>query len=207
MRTRRKPQLVPVSSPMLTLIVILSALLFASLLFVSCKNEINAPPPPKVVDGRIVNAPPPPPPSPVPPPIAMRKAEASNGYAVDGVEGGVVGGVAGGGVGGMIGVKSPTDVVHNTEEYGRFQENPFLKVVDNPLSTFSIDVDRASYSNVRRYLTAGQRPPRDAVRIEELINYFTYDYPDPRTADPFSVTTELASCPWNAKNRLLLVGQ
>jgi Ca-activated chloride channel family protein len=195
MRTRRKPKLVPVSSPMLTLIVILSALLFVTLLFVSCKNEVNGPPPPQVVDRDLLSSPPPPPPKPNMP--AMRKEAVAGGY---------VGSVAGGVAGGMINGAVAEDVAHNTEEYGRFQENPFLKVVDNPLSTFSIDVDRASYSNVRRYLNAGQRPPRDAVRIEELVNYFTYDYPDPRGADPFSVTTEVASCPWNAKNRLLLVG-
>jgi Ca-activated chloride channel homolog len=98
------------------------------------------------------------------------------------------------------------DVPHNTEEYGRVDENPFLRPADNPLSTFSIDVDRASYANVRRLLTAGQRPPRDAVRIEEMVNYFTYDYPDPSGADPFSITTELAACPWSAEHRLLLIG-
>src|SRR5436190_2159426 len=199
MRTRRKPKLVPVSSPTLTLIVILSALLFVTLLFVSCKNEMNGPPPPKVVDRDILSSAPPPPPM-SRPPAEMRKEVVAGGVA-----GSVVGGVAGGVVGGVVGAAAE-DVAHNTEEYGRFQENPFLSVVDNPLSTFSIDVDRASYSNVRRYLTAGQRPPRDAVRIEELINYFTFDYSDPHGTDPFSVTTEMASCPWNAKNRLLLVG-
>jgi len=203
MRTRRKPKLVPVSSPMLTLIVILSALLFATLLFVSCKNEVNGPPPPKVVDGNITaSTPPPPRPAPLAVPEERNEAVAGGtaGYVYGGVAGGVVGGL------GAAKIAGAPDVVHNTEEYGRFQENPFLKVVDNPLSTFSIDVDRASYSNVRRYLNAGQRPPRDAVRIEELINYFTFDYPDPHGADPFSVTTEIASCPWNAKDRLLLVG-
>jgi Ca-activated chloride channel family protein len=94
----------------------------------------------------------------------------------------------------------------NTEEYGRIAENGFLRVTDNPLSTFSIDVDRASYSNVRRFLDSGQMPVRDAVRIEEMVNYFTYDYPQPSGTHPFSVTTEIAACPWNAKNRLLLVG-
>jgi Ca-activated chloride channel homolog len=94
----------------------------------------------------------------------------------------------------------------NTEEYGRITDNPFLETLRNPLSTFSIDVDRASYSNVRRFLTSNQRPPRDAVRIEEMVNYFSYDYPDPSAGQPFSITTEIASCPWNEKNRLLLVG-
>ncbi|HEX2832397.1 MAG TPA: VWA domain-containing protein [Thermoanaerobaculia bacterium] len=93
----------------------------------------------------------------------------------------------------------------NTEEYGHFEENPFFRPGDQPLSTFSIDVDRASYANVRRFLTSGQRPPRDAVRIEEMVNYFTYDYPDPGGA-PFSITTELTACPWNEKHRLMLIG-
>jgi Ca-activated chloride channel family protein len=209
MRTRRKQKTVPVSSPMLTLIVILSALLFATLSLVSCKNDVNAPPPPKVVGRDALSSSPPPPPSPVAPP--MSTTDAKNEAVVGGSAGYVVGGVAGGMIGSAqvqaMKIARPNDVAEfNTEEYGRFQENPFLKAVDNPLSTFSIDVDRASYSNVRRYLTAGQRPPRDAVRIEELINYFSYDYPDPRGADPFSVTTEIAACPWNAKDRLLLVG-
>lgn len=104
----------------------------------------------------------------------------------------------------------PTDMVtegeFNTEEYGRIADNPFLETLRHPLSTFSIDVDRASYSNVRRFLAANQRPPRDAVRIEEMVNYFSYDYPDPPAGQPFSMTTEIASCPWNEKNRLLLIG-
>jgi Ca-activated chloride channel family protein len=194
---------------MLTLIVILSALLFATLSLVSCKNDVNAPPPPKVVSRDALSSSPPPPPSPVAPPMSV--TDAKNEAVVGGSAGYVVGGVAGGMIGSApvqaMKIARPNDVAEfNTEEYGRFQENPFLKAVDNPLSTFSIDVDRASYSNVRRYLTAGQRPPRDAVRIEELINYFSYDYPDPRGADPFSVTTEIAACPWNARDRLLLVG-
>ncbi|MBV8520139.1 MAG: VWA domain-containing protein [Acidobacteria bacterium] len=98
------------------------------------------------------------------------------------------------------------DVPMKTEEYGRIEENTFLRPADNPLSTFSIDVDRASYANVRRLLTAGERPPRDAVRIEEMVNYFTYDYPDPSGSDPFSITTELAACPWQKDHRLLLIG-
>ncbi|HEV7239156.1 MAG TPA: VWA domain-containing protein [Thermoanaerobaculia bacterium] len=102
--------------------------------------------------------------------------------------------------------KQALDVAHNTEEYGQFEENPFLRPADNPLSTFSIDVDRASYANVRRFLRDGNRPPRQAVRIEEMINYFTYDYPEPGVGAPVSITTELAACPWNEKNRLLLVG-
>ena len=66
-----------------------------------------------------------------------------------------------------------------------------------PLSTFSIDVDNASYSNARRYLNSGQMPPKDAVRIEEFVNYFNYDYPQPNSVDPFSINTEISDCPWN----------
>ncbi len=94
----------------------------------------------------------------------------------------------------------------NTEAYDRIWENPFLAAKENPLSTFSIDVDTASYSNVRRFLNEGQRPPADAVRIEELINYFSYDYPAPRGEEPFSLTAEVAGCPWNERHRLVLVG-
>lgn len=94
----------------------------------------------------------------------------------------------------------------NTEGYDQIVENPYLKVSDNPLSTFSIDVDAASYSNVRRYLNGGSLPPAGAVRIEEMVNYFSYQYPQPKGNDPFSVNTEIAACPWNPKHRLALIG-
>ena len=94
----------------------------------------------------------------------------------------------------------------NTENYSTIHENGFRNVLANPLSTFSIDVDNASYSNVRRYINQGELPPIDAVRIEEMINYFHYDYPQPTGEVPFSVTTELAKCPWNANHYLLHVG-
>lgn len=94
----------------------------------------------------------------------------------------------------------------NTEDYDRVDENRFLEVIKNPLSTFSIDVDTASYANVRRFLGNGQLPPADAVRIEEMVNYFSYNYPQPRNGEPFSFTTELTDCPWKAGNKLLLVG-
>lgn len=96
--------------------------------------------------------------------------------------------------------------VHNTENYDFIKENSFLDVQKNPLSTFSIDVDNASYSNVRRFLNQGQRPPADAVRIEEMVNYFNYDYPQPTGDAPFSVITELSACPWNKANQLLHIG-
>ncbi|MBE7171096.1 MAG: von Willebrand factor type A domain-containing protein [Williamsia sp.] len=92
------------------------------------------------------------------------------------------------------------------EGYGKIEENPFLKATDNPLSTFSIDVDAASYSNVRRMLSYNQLPPAGAVRIEEMINYFTYNYPQPGGQDPFSINTEIAACPWNREHRLVSIG-
>ncbi|MFZ5988940.1 MAG: vWA domain-containing protein, partial [Bacillota bacterium] len=94
----------------------------------------------------------------------------------------------------------------NTESYNAIYENKFLDTLNSPLSTFSIDVDTASYSNIRRFLNSSRKPPADAVRIEEMINYFTYDYPKPQNEDPFSITTEIAKCPWNPKNNLMLVG-
>ncbi|MFT3933443.1 MAG: von Willebrand factor type A domain-containing protein [Chitinophagaceae bacterium] len=98
------------------------------------------------------------------------------------------------------------DKSYNTEDYDAIVENRFLNVKENALSTFSIDVDAASYSNVRRFLQDGQLPPAGAVRTEELINYFHYDYPQPTGEDPFSINTEMAPCPWNNNHRLVLVG-
>ena len=94
----------------------------------------------------------------------------------------------------------------NTEGYDAISENPFIATSASPRSTFSIDVDHASYSNVRRFITSGQLPPRDAVRLEELINYFPYELPAPRGDDPVSITTEVANAPWNASHKLLRVG-
>ncbi|MBN1698234.1 MAG: VWA domain-containing protein [Spirochaetales bacterium] len=94
----------------------------------------------------------------------------------------------------------------NTEEYDRIYENRFLKAVDNPLSTFSIDVDTASYANVRRFITDGRLPYPDAVRIEELVNYFTYEYPQPSGEHPFAFYTEISECPWNTPHRLIHIG-
>jgi Ca-activated chloride channel family protein len=94
----------------------------------------------------------------------------------------------------------------NTEEYGTIDENPFLAVAANPLSTFSVDVDRASYSNVRRFLLNGQLPPRDAVRIEELVNYFPYAYAAPSGDDPVAIHAEIAPAPWKPQHRLVRIG-
>ena len=96
--------------------------------------------------------------------------------------------------------------VGNTEQYEYLKENDFLDAKSNPLSTFSSDVDVASYANVRRFLTDGTLPPRDAVRIEEMLNYFQYDYPEPERNKSFAVTTNLVPCTWNAKHNLMRVG-
>ena len=92
------------------------------------------------------------------------------------------------------------------EGYDNINENIFFKVKDNPLSTFSIDVDAASYSNVRRFLNQGQLPPAGAVRIEEMVNYFHYEYPQPTGNDPFSINTEISDAPWNKDHKLVLIG-
>lgn len=94
----------------------------------------------------------------------------------------------------------------NREGYDKITENRFLKVTDNPLSTFSIDVDAASYSNIRRFLNQGQLPPAGAVRIEEMVNYFTYQYPQPVKNEPFSINTEISDAPWNKDHKLVLIG-
>ena len=94
----------------------------------------------------------------------------------------------------------------NTEAYARIDENRFLIAMANPLSTFSIDVDAASYSNVRRFLSEGALPPADAVRLEEMVNYFTYSYPDRTGKHPFAVTTEVGACPWDPEHRLVRIG-
>jgi Ca-activated chloride channel family protein len=232
---RRHDKRVPIRSTTLTVLVILSATLFLILGFAACRKDELPNVAPKrsaqTAGGRDdVSSPSPVPPPPPPPAEVGRLRAAKSAYAYSGAEsgsagyvtGGVVGGVVGGVPGGVVGgspaaytvdAKIKKDIADqevdqpmNTEEYGRIDENPFQRTADHPLSTFSIDVDRASYSNVRRFLTAGQRPPRDAVRIEEMINYFTYDYPEPQGGNPFSVTTEVAACPWNSRDRLLLVG-
>jgi len=94
----------------------------------------------------------------------------------------------------------------NTENYAAIEENQFLSPQDQPLSTFSIDVDYASYSNTRRFIKNGSLPPVDAVRIEELVNYFSYNYAEPMAGKPFSVHTELSPCPWQPENQLLHIG-
>ena len=102
-------------------------------------------------------------------------------------------------------IREPTGQF-NTAAYDRIEENPFLEAAANPLSTFSIDVDTASYSNVRRFINEGSLPPKDAVRVEEMLNYFSYDYAQPTDDRPFAVHVDLASCPWEASHRLVRIG-
>ncbi|MBS1774372.1 MAG: von Willebrand factor type A domain-containing protein [Bacteroidetes bacterium] len=94
----------------------------------------------------------------------------------------------------------------SNESYKKDPENDFKTVKASPLSTMGVDVDRASYSNVRRFINAGQTPPADAVRIEEMVNYFDYNYPQPKDDKPIAIVTELTTCPWNAKHKLLHIG-
>jgi Ca-activated chloride channel family protein len=98
------------------------------------------------------------------------------------------------------------NVATDNEAYGRIQENIFKRVEAAPFSTFSIDVDKAGYSNIRRFINNGQEVPQDAVKIEEMINYFSYNYPQPSGDDPFSISTEVASSPWNKDAKLVRIG-
>lgn len=108
--------------------------------------------------------------------------------------------------GNRYGTRDSLMVPFNTEDYDAIVENPFQKPTDHPLSTFSIDVDAASYSNVRRFLNLGQLPPAGSVRIEEMINYFKYDYAAPDSEHPFAIHTEMSEAPWNPRHKLLLIG-
>jgi len=104
-------------------------------------------------------------------------------------------------------IRRESTELFNTEEYSKITENNFKKVTDDPLSTFSIDVDAASYANVRRFIDQmNQLPYADAVRIEEMINYFDYDYKQPEKGLPFSINTEISECPWNKENKLVHIG-
>lgn len=133
-------------------------------------------------------------------------AAADTASAGAGISGGGAGGASIGIIGGADG---PTSIIigrpFNTESYTSENENIFKDALTSPLSTFSIDTDTASYSNLRRFVTEGQPIPKGSVRTEELINYFDYNHPQPTDSVPFSVTTELAECPWNKDNLLAMV--
>ncbi|MBE0392988.1 VWA domain-containing protein [Flavobacterium sp. PL002] len=94
----------------------------------------------------------------------------------------------------------------NSESYAETEESSFESPKTAPLSTFSIDVDNASYTNIRRFINNGQKVPTDAVRVEEMINFFKYDYPQPNEKNPFSINTEYSDCPWNENHKLLKIG-
>jgi Ca-activated chloride channel family protein len=134
-----------------------------------------------------------PPPAPPPHPAGDEVEEVGGLVRVGG---GVAGGVPGGVVGGVMG----------GEAYARVRELGFRNPLQDPLSTFSIDVDTASYANVRRFLQDGQLPPRDAVRIEEMVNYFRYEWAPPEGAEPFAVQAESMACPWTPEHRLVGIG-
>jgi Ca-activated chloride channel family protein len=153
--------------------------------------------------------------APVGVPAEERKPLSGEEKSKTGVVGGVLGGVVGGVLGGVVGeVEAPQHFPYghahgqfpSTEEYSRIYENIFLPALQNPLSTFSIDVDTASYANVRRFINDDQFPYKDAVRIEEMLNYFSYDYPLPADKSPFSIYTEISACPWNPAHRLIHIG-
>lgn len=101
---------------------------------------------------------------------------------------------------------APPVYFDNTESYRAFTDNKFVRVSTEPLSTFSIDVDKASYSNMRRFINKGEVPPADAIRVEELVNYFKYDYPKPEGDDPVAFGIEVGKCPWDGKHRLVKIG-
>lgn len=139
------------------------------------------------------NAPPPPPPPPSPPPPALAESRAA------------IGGVVAAPYAQTAPQPMPGDV--DRERYEDVEVNPIHAVADEPVSTFSIDVDTASYSNVRRMLNQGRLPPRDAVRIEELVNYFRYDYPLPQNREqPFSTSVTVAPSPWAEGRQLVHIG-
>lgn len=94
----------------------------------------------------------------------------------------------------------------SNENYKEYAENPFVTTVDQPVSTFSVDADGGSYANMRRFMTLGDTVPRAAVRIEEFINYFTFDYAEPESGENVAINSEVATCPWNAEHHLIRVG-
>lgn len=139
--------------------------------------------------------------------VGSKRRKKDAGYAVSDQLQGMVSGVRIRGTSSFApSISYENGAVHNTEEYTSIDENGFKNVFDKPLSTFSIDVDAASYSNMRRFIQNGSLPPKDAVRIEEMINYFSYNYKNPVGKDPFAINTELARAPWNEEHLIVQVG-
>jgi len=133
----------------------------------------------------------------------ITKERKAAGYSVSRISG--ISGAAGSGTK-IIVRDAQMNIVSNNESYARIQENIFKRVGTAPLSTFSIDVDKAGYSNIRRMINNGQEVPQDAVKIEEMINYFSYNYSKPKGKHPFSITTEMARPPWNTHAKLVRIG-
>ena len=177
----------------------LAGLLVAALVpLVGCATA-PAPEPPSPPAPPTVASVPPPPPAPEPPPPPPPPPPAGQSHEIE-LQIGYVDPSA-------APVMVPEGIAgFNTEEYDAIDESGFVSVTSAPLSTFSIDVDTASYANVRRFLRDGVLPPADAVRIEELINYFDYDYPRPAADEPFSIVTEIADCPWAPTHQLVHIG-
>jgi Ca-activated chloride channel family protein len=187
--------------------VVVSLIVLIALCLAACHTEMADLQPPLQKKRRVVaSVPPPPPPLPASaqrgdcPICSARPVEVG---VMGGVVDGVVGGVAGGMIGGVAGYAQPVEV---PPQRAALEEKAFVPAADQATTTFAIDVDRASYANIRRYLSQGMLPPADAVRIEEMINYFDYDYPQPEGDVPFSITTEVAGCPWESGHRLLRIG-
>jgi Ca-activated chloride channel family protein len=134
-------------------------------------------------------------PAPPPPPVRGQPKSAAANYPAAPLVGGVV-------QGGFV--SEPRLAL--ADQYSPIAEHEFIDARKEATTTFSIDVDRASYANVRRFLTHNALPLADAVRLEEMVNYFTYTYPQPRSADPFSITAEVAGCPWDPTHRLMRIG-
>jgi Ca-activated chloride channel family protein len=146
---------------------------------------------------------------------AMAEAVTIDGRIPGGSLGGVVGGLPSAAAARSAGVAGPGAALgphqryralESSESYARVQRNGFRLVANEPLSTFAADVDTASYANVRRFLNEGRLPPEDAVRIEELINYFRFDYAAPREGEAVGLSAELSTCPWEPKHKLVLLG-
>jgi Ca-activated chloride channel family protein len=190
--------------------IVIASIALISLGLAACDAEMaRLQPPRQKTDKLAASRTPLPPPPPPPPPTAAMPPACPGCSMSGGVEGGVVGGVAGGVFGGIPGgvisgfaIEIPIAI----PEHAKLEEKAFVLTGKEATTTFAIDVDRASYANIRRYLAQGTLPPPEAVRIEEMINYFDYDYPQPAGDVPFSITTEVSGCPWESGHRLLRIG-
>ncbi len=177
------------------------AMVLAVVLALACTSSEQQPKPAPVDKPADQAASAPPPPATPPPPaepVMQLTATHVGGYASASVGKAELRRVGVGVAGGIIASPEP--------QYAAFKDHEFASTKDAAVTTFAIDVDRASYANIRRFLTQGLVPPPEAVRIEEMINYFKYRYPQPKGDEPFSITTEVAGCPWNPNNRLLRIG-